>query len=151
MLELNTGWWNNGGEIDNACRGDTALDGGDNGGNMNGVPFEHGGTPHHYSKIGEVIERRIWEHDEHPYHQHIFPFMIVSGFEGSAHYGAYFRPGDFHDVLYDPTYSGWTFGSWFNWEIAPRIPLLGWTLPFALPKISSITPIAVVRYKPLKW
>jgi len=61
----------------------------------------------HTIKIGEVIERELTGVNEHPYHQHVFPFQLTKGFDKKewedprkdATEGGYFQNGDWHDVI----------------------------------------------------
>ncbi len=46
-----------------------------------------------YPRLGEVQERWVLGLHKHPFHQHIFPFQILGGFDESD----YFRVGDWHD------------------------------------------------------
>ena len=60
----------------------------------------------HQSYLGAVVEREISAR-EHPYHQHVYPFQIISGFgagdndrRGSGNIDAnYFLAGDWHDTI----------------------------------------------------
>jgi hypothetical protein len=47
--------------------------------------------------LGNVIERHILGSDVHAYHQHVYPFQLISGFENSE----YFKKGDYHDTYFD--------------------------------------------------
>eukprot|EP00928_Gymnodinium_smaydae_P061002 TRINITY_DN4501_c0_g1_i1.p1 TRINITY_DN4501_c0_g1~~TRINITY_DN4501_c0_g1_i1.p1 ORF type:complete len:494 (+),score=44.23 TRINITY_DN4501_c0_g1_i1:101-1582(+) len=58
---------------------------------VNGITFTTGQILHN-AYLGAVVER-ILEVDDHPYHQHVYPFQLVSGF------GGYNQIGDWHDVM----------------------------------------------------
>eukprot|EP00287_Rhodomonas_sp_CCMP768_P005127 CAMPEP_0196740098 /NCGR_PEP_ID=MMETSP1091-20130531/29045_1 /TAXON_ID=302021 /ORGANISM="Rhodomonas sp., Strain CCMP768" /LENGTH=490 /DNA_ID=CAMNT_0042085031 /DNA_START=156 /DNA_END=1628 /DNA_ORIENTATION=+ len=77
---------------DEGCACTTELEG-DN--EVNGAAFAHDFFLHE-AFLGAVVERRI-ESDEHPYHQHVNPFQLISRFAETE----YYRPGDWHD-----TYTG---------------------------------------------
>lgn len=56
----------------------------------------------HQSYIGAVVQRNI-EAVQHPYHQHVYPFQLVSGDSNT-----YYAIGDWHDVMkgrFDVRYS----------------------------------------------
>ncbi|KAL3926225.1 MAG: hypothetical protein SGBAC_013560 [Bacillariaceae sp.] len=72
------------------CSCTTAFDGTDT---VNGISFDYGLTLH-TSYLGAVVERDMGaEADEHPYHQHVYPFQLTTG------YGGYNQIGDWHDVV----------------------------------------------------
>lgn len=61
----------------------------------------------HQSFLGAVVERSLRARD-HPYHQHVYPFQVISGFgnsEGGGTRGGqsgaanYEMPGDWHDTI----------------------------------------------------
>merc|ERR1711933_35941 len=54
----------------------------------------------HQVALGSVVERTISGHDNHPYHQHVYPFQIVStaGIDNVAQ-NAFYKIGDWHDVI----------------------------------------------------
>ena len=69
---------------------------------MNRLPFD----PNlfiHQVYLGAVVERRLINVDGHPYHQHVYPYQIISELdeddEISEAQKNYFRRGDWHDVL----------------------------------------------------
>ena len=65
---------------------------------MNGYSFEFDHTLHYYQK-GEVIEREI-EAQNHPYHQHVYPFQLIDGFGvDTSDPNAYYQLGDWHDSM----------------------------------------------------
>lgn len=51
----------------------------------------------HQSRLGDVVERRISVRD-HPYHQHVYPFQLVSGRFGDDT-NTYNAIGDWHDSI----------------------------------------------------
>lgn len=55
----------------------------------------------HTVKFGSVVERHIVGINEHPYHQHVYPFQLVSGVDElfDADENLYFKTGDWHDVI----------------------------------------------------
>lgn len=60
---------------------------------VNGISFD-ASLRLHNSYSGAVVERVMdGEADEHPYHQHVYPFQLTSG------YGGYHQIGDWHDVV----------------------------------------------------
>lgn len=68
-------------------------------GGINGFSFEKEHTTHYY-QMGQVAERTI-RADRHPYHQHVYPFQIQSGFETtlSSSSNGYYQVGDWHDTI----------------------------------------------------
>lgn len=99
---------------------------GDNDG-INGFRFSYDHTVHHY-QLGQVVERII-DARNHPYHQHVYPFQLVDGFDESLANGGggntnnqrdnrgddnnrddvnngrenhpYYQLGDWHDTMED--------------------------------------------------
>ena len=67
---------------------------------VNGREFR-AGSYLHVASLGEVQERTLGGIDHHPYHQHMFPFQLISGFNTSE----YFQPGDWHDTYQDSSLS----------------------------------------------
>lgn len=59
----------------------------------------------HQVRFGSVVERTISDIHDHPYHQHVYPFQLVTDlgdsnrFEYREYQSDYFKPGDFHDVF----------------------------------------------------
>jgi FtsP/CotA-like multicopper oxidase with cupredoxin domain len=54
----------------------------------------------HVAPRGEIVERRIGDIDTHPYHAHVQPIQIISGFETiESQENGWFKNGDFVDVL----------------------------------------------------
>ena len=51
----------------------------------------------HVAPLGVVQERTLGGLHRHPYHHHMFPFQLTSGFNDSE----YFRRGDWHDTWQD--------------------------------------------------
>jgi len=77
---------------------------------VNGDKFEYGVVLHE-SYLGAVVERNI-NARSHPYHQHVFPFQLISGFTADGGGGGrgrggsnvnvatnYNMPGDWHDTV----------------------------------------------------
>lgn len=63
----------------------------------------------HQSFLGAVVERSLSARG-HPYHQHVYPFQVISGFGNSEQGGRtrggqsdgaanYEMPGDWHDTI----------------------------------------------------
>jgi len=52
----------------------------------------------HVSTLGAVVERKIYNGEEHPYHQHIYPFQVVSG-PGLDLSSSYTKVGDWVDTI----------------------------------------------------
>ena len=75
------------------CSAVTRLDGHA----INGKLYDHSVILHH-SYRGAVIERRLCL-DDHPYHQHVYPFQIIQGFGASESENAFYRVGDWQDVV----------------------------------------------------
>ena len=48
----------------------------------------------HSSSLGSVIQRNV-DADDHPYHQHVYPYQLISVSGNNA----YNRPGDWHDTI----------------------------------------------------
>ena len=87
-------------EQDCSC---TTIVGGRNGrsrGGINGVDFSEDHTTHYY-KVGAIAERSV-RADNHPYHQHVYPFQIQSGFGISDDDTGYVQVGDWHDTIEGP-------------------------------------------------
>jgi len=63
-------------------------------GRVNGRKFNHH-EMFHSSYLGAVVERLVVGYD-HPYHQHVYPFQMISGFGSN---GDYDIPGDWHDTV----------------------------------------------------
>mmetsp|Transcript_3221 Transcript_3221/g.7585 ORF Transcript_3221/g.7585 Transcript_3221/m.7585 type:complete len:548 (+) Transcript_3221:85-1728(+) len=61
---------------------------------VNGRRFEYGDILHE-TYLGAVVERSIRARS-HPYHQHVYPFQLISGENGN---GDYDQPGDWHDTV----------------------------------------------------
>ena len=70
---------------------------------VNGKEFEKGATLHE-SYLGAVVQRAVSARS-HPYHQHVYPFQLISGFgtEERDDRGDvapnYFQKGDWHDTI----------------------------------------------------
>lgn len=64
-----------------------------NDGAVNGHKFDESRILHQ-SYLGAVVEREL-RLREHPYHQHVYPFQLVQGFEQSD----YIQLGDWHDTI----------------------------------------------------
>lgn len=56
----------------------------------------------HTVEFGSVVERELNGVHKHPYHQHVYPFQLVSGVEGlkDPDQDTYFKTGDWQDTLY---------------------------------------------------
>ncbi|KAL3893128.1 MAG: hypothetical protein SGPRY_014445, partial [Prymnesium sp.] len=65
---------------------------------VNGRSFS-ASTHMHLSVLGDVQERRVSGIRSHPYHQHMHPFQLISGFTDTP----YFKQGDWHDTWQDNT------------------------------------------------
>jgi len=54
----------------------------------------------HQIAYGSVVQRTIDGHDNHPYHQHVYPYQIIAtdGI-GNAAQAAFYQIGDWHDVI----------------------------------------------------
>ena len=52
----------------------------------------------HTTFPGAIVERRL-EARRHPYHQHVHPFQLVSGFQFGP--TGYYQSGDYHDTILD--------------------------------------------------
>lgn len=85
------------------CSCDTIL--GQNGG-VNNKKLSKPPKDLHVIALGSVIERRITVSGKHPYHQHVYPFQLVtkrasssSSSKTSAVASAYYLPGDWHDTV----------------------------------------------------
>lgn len=61
---------------------------------VNGQKYADAETFLHKTYLGAVVDRDVSAR-KHPYHQHVFPFQLVSGF------GGYNRLGDWHDTVLD--------------------------------------------------
>jgi len=64
---------------------------------INGEIYRPGNHYMHTTYLGAVVQRDLQGIEEHSYHQHIYPFQLVSGFKESE----YFQYGDWHDTLLD--------------------------------------------------
>ena len=55
----------------------------------------------HTVAFGSVVERELRGITNHPYHQHVYPFQLVSGVDSltDADQNTYFQTGDWHDVV----------------------------------------------------
>lgn len=55
----------------------------------------------HTVAFGSVVERELRGITAHPYHQHVYPFQLVSGADSvtDADQATYFQTGDWHDVV----------------------------------------------------
>jgi len=95
--------------VDPACSCDTILNSNvDN--SINGVKYQPNKAVHTI-KLNEVVERTIIGVNKHPYHQHVYPFQLNSGFAEDewtadkngnildASQGGYFMNGDWHDNI----------------------------------------------------
>jgi len=60
---------------------------------VNGYSYPSQESYLHTSYIGAVVQRNV-EAVQHPYHQHVYPFQLVSGNSNT-----YFAIGDWHDVV----------------------------------------------------
>ena len=79
------------------CSCETTMDGYDESGRINGKVWKSGNRFMHTSFLGAVVERALKGMHEHSYHQHVYPYQLVGGFEDRK----YFRKGDWHDVFLD--------------------------------------------------
>ena len=80
---------------------------------VNNIPFDYNQILH-TSYLGAVVERVI-DADRHPYHQHVYPYQLVSGFDNNNNRDdkqgdGYNKLGDWHDTVtgegvirYNPT------------------------------------------------
>ena len=55
----------------------------------------------HTSYLGATVERSLGFEEEHSYHQHVYPFQLVSNEFKDANY---FKNGDWHDTYMDGTH-----------------------------------------------
>ena len=76
-----------------ACSCTTILDDGA----VNGREFQHDFILH-TSPLGSVVERDI-EAEDHPYHQHIYPFQLVELENANRGPEGYIQTGDWHDTF----------------------------------------------------
>lgn len=62
----------------------------------------------HTIEFGSIVEREIRGHQNHPYHQHVYPFQLVDGVEDldDADHDTYYQTGDWHDVISAETGQG---------------------------------------------
>lgn len=79
------------------CTCPTKLDGYDDTGTINGERYRSGNNFMHTSYLGAVVERELKGIYEHSYHQHIYPFQLIGGFDETE----YFKYGDWHDTILD--------------------------------------------------
>jgi len=77
------------------CTCPVKLDGYDDTGTINGKRYRSGNNFLHTSYLGAVVERELKGIYEHSYHQHIYPFQLIGGFDETE----YFQYGDWHDTL----------------------------------------------------
>jgi len=110
--------------VGDGCSCDTlleqAIDGADKVSNsINGKLYQRNEAVHTV-QLNDVIERKIVGVDDHPYHQHVYPFQLTSGFcdpdlqhgcgvkdighdkdgnEVDVTQGGYFQDGDWHDNI----------------------------------------------------
>ncbi|CAJ1966398.1 unnamed protein product [Cylindrotheca closterium] len=83
-----------GATVSPGCSCTTEFDGTDT---VNGIAFEYGLTLH-TSYLGAVVERVMGgQANEHPYHQHVYPFQLTTGYNNNR--DAYNQIGDWHDVV----------------------------------------------------
>lgn len=79
------------------CSCSIKMDGYDDTSRINGEMYRPGNNFMHTSFLGAVVERQLTGMHKHSYHQHIYPFQLVSGFQETE----YFHLGDWHDSLLD--------------------------------------------------
>ena len=72
------------------CACETEFDGV---GTVNGYSFDPN-RGLHTSYLGAIVERLL-EAQNHPYHQHVYPFQLISGFRDDGYHAV----GDWHDTL----------------------------------------------------
>ena len=68
---------------------------------VNSIAFEKHKYVHSIG-FGKVVERKMATVSVHPYHQHVYPFQISSGFDttdSASTQDGYWMPGDWHDTL----------------------------------------------------
>ena len=65
---------------------------------INGRPMEMDMEPIHLQAFNQIQERSLGGTGAHPYHQHTWPFQLISGVAGNDDQNSYFRTGDWHDV-----------------------------------------------------
>jgi len=54
----------------------------------------------HQTYLGAVVQRELWTVNKHAYHQHVYPFQLISGFKEDDNFG-YYKLGDWHDTWTD--------------------------------------------------
>eukprot|EP00435_Cladocopium_sp_Y103_P029948 s1734_g7.t1 len=142
-------------EVSPNCSCETRLDRDE----INGHLFEED-LVLHQSFLGAVVERSVRARD-HPYHQHVYPFQVVSGFETSDQGGRgrggqtgasdaaanYAMPGDWHDTIagngivrYRPS----RFAGKAGWPLGRSQPR---AFTWIKEEIASKSPVAVVGTK----
>jgi len=76
------------------CSCDTYL----NRNQMNGLSYNPTRFLHTVA-LGSIVERTIEGVDNHPYHQHVYPFQLQQFFGISSEDNDYYKLGDYHDSL----------------------------------------------------
>ena len=90
--------------VSEGCNCEYRFDGYDDSSRVNGNIYRPGNNYVHTSYLGAVVERSLKGMDEHSYHQHVYPYQLVSfpNNEGSE----YFKIGDWHDTYMDKEQKG---------------------------------------------
>ncbi len=85
--------------ISEGCSCNYWFDGHDEKSRVNGKSYSPGNSFIHTSYLGAVVERSLKGTMKHSYHQHVYPFQIVSlSDEETNDPNAYFKIGDWHDT-----------------------------------------------------
>eukprot|EP00592_Proboscia_alata_P011310 CAMPEP_0194383244 /NCGR_PEP_ID=MMETSP0174-20130528/66121_1 /TAXON_ID=216777 /ORGANISM="Proboscia alata, Strain PI-D3" /LENGTH=552 /DNA_ID=CAMNT_0039169297 /DNA_START=99 /DNA_END=1757 /DNA_ORIENTATION=- len=84
-------------KVSPGCSCDTKFSGEGDHSYVNGRSYLSGNHYLHSSYLGAVVERHLSFEKEHSYHQHVYPFQLVSDNFSSN----YFQMGDWHDSYMD--------------------------------------------------
>ena len=85
--------------VSEGCNCNYWFDGYDENSRVNGHSYSPGNNFIHTSYLGAVIERSLKGTGKHSYHQHVYPFQLISlPDEATNSDDAYFKIGDWHDT-----------------------------------------------------
>jgi len=84
------------------CACETVFDGYDDTSRVNGQIYRPGNNFMHTTYLGAVVERSLKGMHEHSYHQHVYPYQLVSFPDQDSNEGnEFFKIGDWHDTYLD--------------------------------------------------
>jgi len=82
------------------CNCQTRMGMKDGRGIINDKVYNNSSECMHTTHLGAVVQRELWEIHKHAYHQHVYPFQLISGLTEDDNFG-YYKVGDWQDTWTD--------------------------------------------------